>query len=112
MAPSIRNSGGTPAVMCRSEAFFCTMSSSSLRSETTMSSSREGGLRLFVGGRFLQHFLRRRDAALQLLERVTSQRQHSVLDGDALDLGRRTAVEDGLAQGGGDVHDLVHALAS
>src|SRR5947209_3780620 len=130
MLPSMRYIGGTPAVMCRSDARFGTISSSSWRRVTTLISpgsrvrSRErrgprfrpsagpisdGGL-LLVGRRLLEHFLHRGEPALELLERVPPQRQHSLLHRELLELARGGAVEHQLAQRGGESHDLVHAL--
>src|SRR6185436_17416708 len=97
--PSMRSSGGTPAVRCRSEAFRCTMSSSSCRSVSSgMSSSRSvwGDLQL-VGRGFLEHFFHRGDPPPHLHQRVTAQREHPALHRRAFDLDRRRPLQDQVA---------------
>src|SRR5437016_4471871 len=100
----MRNSGGTPAVMWRSEALRWTISSSSWRRVTTgvlsfVDASGPGIPRPtapvldLVGGGFLEHFLDGRETALQLLQRVAAERQHPLRDRQLLDLIGGSALE-------------------
>src|SRR5215831_4196154 len=111
IAPSIRNSGGTPAVRCRSDAFLATICSSKSRRVNTdrLSSGFRTGP-ILVGRRFLEHFLRRRRSALELLERVASQRQHAAVDGGPFDLARRRAFQHELLDARVHRHHLVDAV--
>src|SRR5689334_4601706 len=111
IAPSMRNSGGTPAVRCRSDAFLATICSSrSLRVVTSRFSFVRR--RRSVRRRFLQHFLGGRETALQLLQGIAAQRQHPVVDRRALDLTGRRALEDQVLDPRGERHHYVDALAA
>src|SRR5258706_3228666 len=131
--PSMRYIGGTPAVRCRSDARLGIISSSSVRRVTTVvhflsfgpdrtfarpapacgpPRSPGGPRSQLVRGGLLEHFFHRCNATLELLERVTPQRQHALLDGELLDLPGRGAVQHQITHLRGDRQHLVHALAA
>src|SRR5262249_5553275 len=117
MRPSIRYSGGTPAVTCRSDAPFWVMSCSRSRSVTTFAllctRAAVAGRRLqFVRCRLLEDFRSAGHAALELLQTVPSQREHPFADRRLLDLRRRGPVERQVADAGRHRHHLVDALPS
>src|SRR5262245_58885905 len=95
MAPSIRNSGGTTSVMCRSDAVRWIMSSSSCLSVVTRIPFRSASD--VVRRRLLEHFLRRGDALPELRDPVHAQRVQALGQRLPLERGRRGAIEDQVA---------------
>src|SRR5690606_30588135 len=91
-SPSTRSLGGEPTVMCRSEAprwIISCRSTRRLSSWRGRACASAGGAGWFIGSsvrggrprslgdrRFLDHFVERRHAALDLLHAVLAQRQH------------------------------------
>src|SRR5262245_7248571 len=83
MSPSTRSLGRSPATMCRSEASFSIISSSSARRFTGIARSPSSG-------GFLHDLFQRGDAPLHLDQAVHAQSQHPLFDGRLLHLlGRR-----------------------
>src|ERR1700677_2385559 len=112
--PSIRKSGGEPVVMCMSLAPFSIIVLRSWWRLTFTSplgcvmfvlclpSVRDGDAHDLFGGR---------DAVDDLPDAAGAQRDHPILDGAQLQLGRRRALEHHLLQRVVEAHDLVEGHA-
>src|SRR6266545_2537133 len=104
MSPSTRSLGRSPATMCRSEASFSIISSSSARRLIGIARSP------LAGRGFLDDFVQRGDALLDLDHPVHAQRQHPVLHGDFAQLFGRGALQDAAPERARAQHHLVQPL--
>src|SRR5712692_1395738 len=103
ISPSTRSLGRSPATMCRSEASFSIISSSSARRFIGIASSpsRCG---------FLYDLFQRGDAPLHLDQAVHAQRQHAFFHGPGLHLFSRSAAQHQPAQMTRHRHHLIEPL--
>src|ERR1041384_1126059 len=103
MSPSTRSLGRPPATMCRSEASFSIISSSSARRLT-------GIVRSPSRGGFLHDLFQRGDAPFHLHQAVHAQGQHAFFDGRLLHLLGRGAAQHVPPQQARHRHPLVEPL--
>src|SRR5437773_12131752 len=80
ISPATRSLGRSPATMCRSEASFSIISSSSARRFTGIDQSPSSSRGFF------DHFIERRDALLDLHHAVHAERQHALRHGEVAQL--------------------------
>src|SRR5687767_10885940 len=112
-SPSIRRSGGAPAVMCMSLAPFSTIALRSWWRFTRRSAPCViCSLLPSVRHRHAEDFLRRRDALEHLHDARHAKGHHALLDRGLLELCGRRSLEDHLLEAVGEAHDLVERNAS
>src|SRR6266566_3962660 len=106
MSPSTRSLGRSPATMCRSEASFSIISSSSARRFTGIDQSPSSS------SGFFDHFIERRDALLDLHHAVHAERQHALRHGELAQLLRGGTLENPAPHRRRQRHHLVQTLPS
>src|SRR5437660_2931719 len=104
MSPSTRSLGRSPATMCRSEASFSIISSSSARRFTGIDQSPSSS------SGFFDHFIERRDALLDLHHAVHAERQHALRHGELAQLLGGGPLENPAPHRRRQRHHLVQAL--